>query len=264
MRVRLLVEDAPTTDKRVIKAGAAEFPTVLRVASSGGLTAQTAGLLLNVRREGSFVLGDYDHDLPPGKCITVAANDYEGTLEDGEMVFARYPVRGATLTPIDDWPWPSFAPFEPPEQLPTVDRPSTLAAGAVVNCRNHPGIAATHKAAMPSPSRRTDGSYQDDVPLCAECAPRIERLGWAIVPLASTFPTLANPAELLASMQGLAEAALSGLAGIVRPHMLAEIRAVLEQNEGIVDQRPEALDHLANALADLVMPTGLFDGPDGD
>lgn len=262
MRVRLLVEDVATPDRRVIKAGAAEFPPVLRVSSSADVNAHTAGLLLNLRREGSFVLGDYDHDLPAGQCITVAANDWEGTLEDGDMVFSRFPVRGAVLTPIDDWPWPTFPPFD---------------GSAGVKCRNHPDVDATHTAAMPSADKQPDGSYQDTVPLCAECAPRIAKLGWATTSFAHVAPSaldlgpvppldqiLGDPAAMLESVHGIVEASMSGLAGLIRPRMVARFRAVLERNERLVVQSPEALDHLAGELVDEIMPPGMFGGSGGE
>ena len=43
-------------------------------------------------------------------------------------------------------------------------------------CRNHPDRTATHTAAMPASTK----PYRENVPLCGDCAPRIETIGFPI------------------------------------------------------------------------------------
>jgi hypothetical protein len=59
-----------------------------------------------------------------------------------------------------------------------------------------------------------------------------------------------DPEAALEGMLGIAQAALSGMMVHLRPLMIEKIRHVLERNATIVDQRSEALDHLANELFD--------------
>lgn len=137
-----------------------------------------------------------------------------------------------------------------------------------MKCRNHPDRMATHTAQMPTGQRQPDGSYTDTVPFCAECAPRIQTLGWTIVSLdAPLVPTpVAAPPDMTAMMEsltGLMESAAMGVRAVLLPVFIATIRSVLERNETLVDQRDEALAHLSEAIADELLPTGSPDGPLG-
>lgn len=60
--------------------------------------------------------------------------------------------------------------------------------------------------------------------------------------------------EALQAMLDVAEAAIGGMMVHMRPLVLTKIRDVLERNESIVSQTPEALDHLTNEIADTLFP----------
>lgn len=53
--------------------------------------------------------------------------------------------------------------------------------------------------------------------------------------------------------------AMLGMVGdMAKPRARSSLRAVLERNETIVDQRPEAIDHLLNELIDAIYPKEIF------
>lgn len=49
-----------------------------------------------------------------------------------------------------------------------------------MNCENHPDQRAEFVASMKSPT----APYERSVHLCAECGPRIETIGFPVVPIA--------------------------------------------------------------------------------
>lgn len=49
-----------------------------------------------------------------------------------------------------------------------------------MKCTNHADREATHTAAMKVATKQPDGSYSTDMPLCSDCAPRIELIGFKI------------------------------------------------------------------------------------
>lgn len=47
-------------------------------------------------------------------------------------------------------------------------------------CENHTERPATHSSSQPSAEKGPNGDYRRTVYVCAECAERLEHLGWSM------------------------------------------------------------------------------------
>lgn len=98
-----------------------------------------------------------------------------------------------------------------------------------MNCRNHPDVEATYTAAMPTADKQPDGSYEDTVPMCADCADRTATIGFTV------------------TLVGVKEITDGQIVGVIAEHLVTLFEAL--GGNGIAPER--SLRCASRALIDL-------------
>jgi hypothetical protein len=101
-------EGQTSRDGRSVAANACTWEDVIPVIGyDEDEHQQVHGMVDNIRREGSLILGDCSIDLPAGACLTVGGNvgDEVIVADDGTWVALKFEIKYANVSHQEEYPW---------------------------------------------------------------------------------------------------------------------------------------------------------------
>ncbi len=106
--IELMREGVPSGDGRTVAAGAVTWPDVIPILGFDDAgTSEIHGQVTNIRREGRYIFGDVEIEIPAGACLTVGGKVGDDVVEvgDGTILALKFEMQYATVSDGDDYPW---------------------------------------------------------------------------------------------------------------------------------------------------------------